>query len=137
LYHSTGFFLSAFFGGPMGAVIYGLANSRLLGRLRQDSPVLLALLAATYLLAFELHRNGLLAGFGSWLGMTPRSTQVLLIRALGLGCFGAIYFMHRKFFRSAQVSAADPLPGWMPGIVAVVLGILANSAYTLWILKHP
>jgi SpoVK/Ycf46/Vps4 family AAA+-type ATPase len=49
LYNSTGFFLCAFFAGPAGAGVYGIANSHRLDRLRQDAPVIVALVAAAFL----------------------------------------------------------------------------------------
>ena len=45
LYNSTGFFLSAFFGGPLGAAMYGTANCHRLGRLSRDLPVIVGITA--------------------------------------------------------------------------------------------
>jgi hypothetical protein len=136
LYHSTGFFLSAFFGGPIGAGLYALANTARLNRLTADGAVILIVAAAAFLSPLEIARQGGLAALGELLGMDPRRTGELLLRVLGLACFGAIYFRQRRFFRAATVAGVKPLPGWVPGIAAVVLGILANRALLGWILKH-
>ncbi|MND03926.1 hypothetical protein D3C83_239760 [compost metagenome] len=59
-----------------------------------------------------------------------------MMRALGLAAFGAIYLMHRRFFRSARVSGAREISGWVPGIAAIAAGYVANGAFVSWILKH-
>jgi len=136
LYNSTGMALAAFFGGPLGAGVYGAANTFRLGRLSQDLPLLLALVAAAFLLPYELHRLGVMQPIAGFLDSGPQRSFEILLRALGLGCFGAIYLMHRRFFRAAQVAGAESLQGWIPGIAAVVLGFAANTAFIAWILKH-
>jgi hypothetical protein len=136
LYNSTGFFVSAFFGGPAGAAIYAIANSYRLGRVARDLPVIIAIIAAAFLLLIELHRTGTLDGLSALLdGPLSRNMEIFL-RALGIACFGAIYFMHRGFFRAARVSGVRPRPGWLPGIAAVVAGLTINIAFTAWIQHH-
>ena len=133
LYNSSGFFLVAFFAGPAAAGVYGVANSHRLGRLRQDLPVILALVAASFLFLMMAHGNGWLSGLASWLGDRQSRAVQLAVRAVGLACFGAIYLMHRQQYRAARISCVDPLPGWIPGIAAVVVGLLANSAFDSWL----
>jgi hypothetical protein len=58
------------------------------------------------------------------------------MRGLGLLVFGAIYLMHRQFFRSARVSGVTEVKGWVPGIAGLVAGIAANAAFVTWLLKH-
>ena len=136
VYNSTGFFLSAFFGGPVGAGIYGLANSQTLGRLRQDLPLIVAIVAACFLLLVYAAARGGLEGLRGWLDLNLTDTLKILLRVLGLACFGAIYFMHRPYYRSAQVAGVDSRPGWVPGIAALLLGILANGSLASWIQGH-
>ncbi len=126
LYHPTGFFLCAFFAGPVGAGIYALANTARLNRLPVDGLVILVITAAFFFTPFEVARQGWMAPLGDLLGTTPRRTGELLLRALGLGCYCAIYFRQRRFFRAASVAGVKPIPGWVPGFAALVLGILAN-----------
>lgn len=136
LYHPTGFFLAAFFGGPVGAGVYALANAQRLNRLTTDGAVILIVVAAAFLTPIEFAREGWWASLGEWLGTSPRRTGELLLRALGLASFGLIYLRQRRFFRAATVSGIKPLPGWVPAIAAIVLGIFANSALLGWILKQ-
>lgn len=136
LYNSTGFALSAFFGGPAGAVLFGLFNSRKLSRLPADLPVFVALGTAAFLVVYLFDGSGVLASLGDTLGTNPGRTLQLVLRALALACFGAIYFLQRKYYRAGQVSGVKPLSAWVPGIVALVLGTGANIAFVSWILAH-
>jgi hypothetical protein len=136
LYNSTGFFLSSFFGGPLGAGIYALANSYRLGRLASDLPAVIVIVAAAFLALTELNGSGLLQEMATFLGGSVSRNMEIFLRAFGMVCFAAIYFMHRMFFRAARVSGVAPRPGWVPGIVAVVVGVAANIAFTAWIAHH-
>ncbi len=136
LYHTTGFALSAFFGGPVGAAIYSLANTTRLSRLRQDALIIIILTALALLIPVMLVRFGQFDAFADFAGMTPQRTGAILLRGLGLAIFGAIYLMHRRFFRSARVSGLKALPSWPVGIASVLCGWAANAALLMWILKH-
>jgi len=136
LYSSTGFFLSAFFGGPVGAVLFGLCNSRRLARLSNDLPVFITCGLVAFLVMYLFEGSGVLAALGYALGTGPRRTSEIALRALALGCFGAIYFVHRNYYRAAKVSGAASLSAWIPGIAAVALGALANHAFIASILAH-
>jgi len=136
LYNSTGFFLSSFFGGPLGAAIYGGANSHRLGRLSKDLPLLFGMTAVAFMLPYVLHEAGWLRGLAESFGGSETRNYGLVMRALGLATCGAIYVMHRRFFRSAKVSGAREVSGWVPGIAAVVAGIAANATFVTWLLKH-
>jgi hypothetical protein len=136
LYSSTGFFLSSFFGGPVGAAVYGLCNSYRLNRLATDLPVIIALAAAAFFLALVFLNGGQMAGIADLLGAPPRRTVEVVLRAFALACFGAIYLMHRRFFRTARVTGNKSLPSWIPGIAAVVLGYFANQAFIDQFVPH-
>jgi hypothetical protein len=136
IYSPTGFFLSTFFGGPVGTVVYGLCNSLRLGRLRTDLPIFLALAAAAFAVVFLFQQGGQMARIVELIGDSPGPSFEITLRVLALGCHFAIYLMHRRFFRAAQVSGLKPLPGWVPGVAALVLGNLANQGFINWILKH-
>jgi hypothetical protein len=136
LFNSTGFFLSAFFGGPVGAGIYATANTFRLGRLARDLPVIVGVTAAAFLALIELDRIGLLDQLSSFLGGAKSRNLAIFVRGMGIACFGAIYLLHRGFFRAARVSGVTPLAGWVPGIVAVVAGYAANVAFVAWIEHH-
>ncbi len=136
LYHSTGFFVSAFFGGPLGAGVYAGANAWRLGRLSRDLPVIVCIVAGAFLVMLELHRAGAFEILAEWLGDSPTRNLGLITRAFGMASFGAIYFLHRPYYRAARVSGLKPLPGWVPGIAAVALGWVANTAFATWFLAH-
>ncbi len=136
LYNSTGFFLSSFFGGPLGAAIYGGANSHRLGRLSRDASLLAGLVAVAFMLPYVLHEAGLLRDIAAAFGGSVARNYGLVMRALGLVVYGAIYLMHRRFFRSARVSGAKEIPGWVPGIAAVAAGFAANAGFVTWLLEH-
>jgi len=136
LYHTTGFALAAFFGGPVGAAIYSLANTGRLARLRQDAPVIVIVVALALLIPMWLVRAGRFDALADLAGMTPRGAGAVLLRGLGLASFGAIYLLHRRFFRAARVSGVKTLPSWPLGIAALVTGWAANAALMGWILKH-
>jgi hypothetical protein len=136
LYHTTGFALAAFFGGPVGAAVYSLANTTRLSRLKQDAPIVVILTALALLIPMMLVRSGQFDALADFAGMTPRGTGEILLRGLGLAIFGAIYLLHRRFFRSARVSGVKALPSWPVGIAAVLSGWAANAALLVWILKH-
>ena len=136
LYNSTGFYMSSFFGGPLGAAIYGGANSLRLGRLSKDLPSFMILVGVAYLLPYMLHDAGWLQGLAASIGGRISRNYGLFMRVLGLVTCGAIYLMHRQFFRSARVSGAKENPGWVPGLVAFAAGMAANAAFVSWLLKH-
>jgi len=136
LYSSTGFFLSSFFGGPVGAAFYALCNSQRLNRLWHDMPVIIATASAAYFVIFLLQSNGQMPGVAELMGASPRRALEITLRALALAVFGAIYLLHRKFFRAARVSGTRPLSSWVPGIAALLLGIWANTSFINWILAH-
>ena len=120
----------------MGAALYACANSWRLGRLRRDLPLILAITAAAFLVLVELHRAGTLASLAAYLGGPPSRNMEIFLRAFGIACFAAIYFLHRGFFRAARVSGVKQRSGWVPGIVAVAAGVAANIAFTAWIQHH-
>lgn len=136
IYSSTGFFLATFFGGPVGAAFYGLCNSQRLNRLWTDLLPFVTLAVAAFGIVVLLQQGGQIEAFAGVIGADRRRTLEISLRALALLCFGAIYFMHRKFFRTAQVSGVKPLSAWVPGLAAVILGYLANLGFIDWILKH-
>jgi len=136
LYNSTGFFLSAFFGGPLGAGVYATANSWRLGRLQRDLPVVVAMVAAAFLVLIESYRLGWIRELGDFLDMSPMRALGMASRALGLATFGAFYLLHRVYFRAARVSGVTPIAGWKPGIAAVLAGWAANIAMAAWIEHH-
>jgi hypothetical protein len=133
LYNSSGFFLASFFAGPAAAGVYGLANSHRLGRLKQDLPAIVALVAGSFLLLLVAYRQGWVGSLAALMDDKPTRATQLAVRVLGLACFAAIYLLHRQHYRAAQVSGVDQVSGWVPGITAVIIGMLANGAFGMFI----
>jgi len=136
LYNSTGFFVSAFFGGPVGAGIYAAANSWRLGRLWRDLPIIVAITAGAFLALLGLDRMGVLTRLAIFLDLSKSGSMPIFIRTMGILCFGALYLLHRGYFRAARVSGAKSLQGWVPGIVALIVGYAASIAFDQWIEHH-
>lgn len=128
LFSSTGFFLVSFFAGPAAAGAYGIANSIRLRRWRQDLPIVVAVVAASFWLLLFASRHGGLMAFAELLGYRPARALQIAVRALGLACFAAIYLMHRRHYRAARVTGVEPLSGWPPGVAAFVIGLLSIFA---------
>jgi hypothetical protein len=136
LYSSTGFFVSSFFGGPLAAGIYGTFNSYRLNRLSGDLPVHVALVAGAYFLTLVFQNGGQMAAIGDVLASRPARTVEIVLRVFGLATYFAIWSLHRRFFRTAQVTGAKSLSGWLPGVIAFGAGFAANQAFFAWIIHH-
>ena len=138
LYDSTGFVLSAFFGGPVGAALYALANITRLSRLSRTTPVVITYGAVALRAGVCWFAGRPSRGTGRFVGMTTATHLRAPLRALGLGCFGAIYFVHRRFFRSARVSgvrgAAELSP--VPALPRWCSGLGGKCTLCCRILKH-
>jgi hypothetical protein len=136
LYNSSGFFLAAFFAGPAAAGAYGVANSYRLGKLKSELPRILAVVAGCFLILVIASRQGWITALAELFDDRFSRAVQLAMRAMGLACFGTIYLMHRQHYRAASISGTDPLPGWVPGIAAVVVGLAANAAFLAWLKGH-
>jgi hypothetical protein len=136
LYTTQGFFFASMFGGPLGALIYGAFNTFRLRRLAQDLPLIVAIAAAGYFLMLQLNSFGWLDQVAAFIGSRRARGDGLVLRAIGLLCFAAIYFMHRKYYRAGQVAGRASMPGWVPGIIGVVVGYVANAEFVKYLLAH-
>jgi hypothetical protein len=136
LYTTQGFFFASMFGGPLGAAVYGTFNTFRLGRLSKDLAFIVAIAGAGYFAMLQMHSAGLLEPLAPLLGREERRSYSLLLRALGLLCFGAIYLMHRRFFRAAQVGGVEGKPGWLPGLAGIAIGAWADHVFVTWLIEH-
>ena len=98
--------------------------------------VLVAFAAAGFLVPLLLHETGWLPSLAASIGGRVARNYALFMRAMGLVTCGAIYFMHRQFFRSARVSGAREKAGWIPGLAAFAAGMAANAVFGSWLLEH-
>ena len=126
----------AMFGGPLGAAVYGAFNTYRLGRLSRDLAIIVAIAAVAYFAMFQMHSFGVLDPIATLLGREQQRSYSLLLRALGLLCFGAIYLLHRRFFRAAQVGGVEGKAGWLPGIAGILIGAVADHVFVSWLIEH-
>lgn len=125
---ATGY-LASFFGGPVAGAIVALANSRRLGRMRQDWPLLPGALLVEGLLQMWLLRGGARLMEAALGQVGP----VLMNRVVGLLFFGAIYLLHKRYYRGARVMGLGAANGILIGILAIATGILVRVAFQEWI----
>ena len=138
LYNSTGFFMSSFFGGPLGAAVYGGANSHRLGRLQKDLPLLIGLVAVAFMLPYVLQEAGWLQGLAESVRRLDHAqlrTRHARARdwpptALSTSCTGD-FSDRRRVSGAKEVSRLDP--GHRRRTAA---GVAANAAFVTWLLKH-
>jgi hypothetical protein len=120
IYSATTGYVAAFLGGPVAAAVIALLNSWRLRRLKKDWP--LALLAPVLLyamLSWEFRSGG-----DEWLSRYLGSSGPRAFRSVvGLLFFCGIYLLHYRSYRSMQLLGVKPPSGWVPGIIAVVVGL--------------
>lgn len=124
MYSATTGYMASFFGGPIGGAIVALVNSQRLNRLGADWWVAVVALASTSLLLYwELRLGG-----AEWLeAKVGGGAERLLLRAMGIAFFGLIYLLHRRYYRNMTLLGVQPAPGWVVGIVAIVLGVISMA----------
>lgn len=117
---------AAFFGGAFAVPLLAMENSRRLGRLRTDSPLLvLGLLVAAAAVLFTLESAGSLDT------SEARSEVRLVSRVMGFAYVGAYYWLHRQAHRTLRTLGIDPASPY----VAVVAAVLLSFAVTLGLYK--
>lgn len=126
IYSATTGYVAAFLGGPVAAAVIALMNSWRLRRLSKDWP--LALLAVALLHAmlwWEYRQDG-----GKWLSeyLGPSGPRVLH-SVVSLLFFCGIYLLHYRSYRSMQLLGLKAPSGWVPGIIAVVIGFSVTFAF--------
>ena len=120
IYSATTGYVAAFLGGPVGAAVIALTNSWRLKRLAKDWPVVLLAIFITWAMVWWEVRMGGDAWLTQHLGSSgPR----MLLRVTGLLFFCGIYALHYKSYRSMAVMGIQAPSGWVPGVVAVIVGI--------------
>jgi hypothetical protein len=126
-YSASATFWTAFFGGPLAAVIMPGLNARFLGRWQRDWPLLaLALLVAVtgiVLVALPALRPGLLPFMPDWMG--DRSNARLAARAVALAIWGALYWRMRPAYRASELHG-DSRPAWKDGVIIVTASMLLH-----------
>ena len=126
IYSATTGYVAAFIGGPVAGAVIALINSWRLRRLSKDWPLALLALAILHTMLFWEYRDGGNEWLTRYLGDSgPR----VLRSVVSLLFFCGIYLLHYKSYRSMQVLGIKAPPGWIPGIVAIVIGIAVTFAF--------
>lgn len=137
-FSTTTGFVSAFFGGPFGALIVAVLNVHRCGRWKVDAFWLAAALMLTL-------------GWSAWLPNTQlyaewHATVVESLggsgwryaeRALSLALFGLMYWRHQSEDRAATLFGLKRPSGWIAGIVAVLLGNALSVIMYVFFVRGP
>ena len=112
-------FLASFLGGPVSGAVVALVNSQRLRRLRTDWPIGLLALALCVLL-----RLSVIDHFWDWLdNLLGKGSVRFVYKLVGMAFFGAIYALHRPYYRSMSLLGLKTPNGIVLGIVAIALGV--------------
>jgi hypothetical protein len=126
IYSATTGYVAAFLGGPVGGAVIAMMNSWRLRRLSKDWPIALLAVALLYaMLHWEYQQGG-----NDWLTRHLGSSGPSALRSVvSLLFFCGIYLLHYKSYRSMQLLGLKAPSGWVPGIVAVVIGIFVTYLF--------
>lgn len=119
IYSATNGYVTSFFGGPAAAIAFAAVNSRRLGRLRADTPLLLAGLA----LFVGAMWWALTGPYHDSIGARGMNTGV---RGAGLLYFGAIYCLHRRHYRAMAMMGIESPNGLGVGVACILVGIAST-----------
>jgi hypothetical protein len=126
IYSATTGYVAAFLGGPVAAATIAMLNSWRLRRLSKDWPLALLAVALLYaMLSWEYQKGG-----DEWLTRYLGSSGPRALRSVvSLVFFCGIYLLHHRSYRSMQLLGVKAPSGWVPGIIAVILGFLVTYAF--------
>jgi hypothetical protein len=112
-------FIASFFGGPMAGALFALVNSQRLRRLRTDwliAPFALAI-CVLLRLSFIDHR-------WDWLDkLLGAGSFRFVYKLLGFAFFGAIYALHKPYYRSMSLLGLKTPNGIVICILAIAVGV--------------
>jgi hypothetical protein len=119
IYSATTGYVAAFLGGPVAAAVVAMINSWRLRRLSKDWPLALLAVALLYaMLRWEFRQGG-----NEWLTQHLGSSGPQALRSVvSLLFFCGIYLLHYRSYRSTQLLGLKAPSGWVPGIIAVIIG---------------
>jgi hypothetical protein len=126
IYSATTGYVAAFLGGPVAAAVIAMANSWRLRRLSKDWPLGLLAIALLYAMLWWELQNGGDEWLAQYLGPSgPRVLQAVV----SLLFFCGIYLLHYKSYRSMQLLGLKSPSGWVPGLIAIVIGIFVSYVF--------
>jgi hypothetical protein len=126
IYSATTGYLAAFLGGPVAGAIIALLNSSRMRRLAKDWPLALLALALLYvMLWWEIRLGG-----NEWLVRYLGASGPQAVRSVvSLLFFCGIYLLHYRSYRSMRLLGVKAPSGWVPGIIAIVIGFGVTTAF--------
>jgi hypothetical protein len=124
IYSSMAGYVTSFVGGPVAALAFAAVNSRRIGRLRADAPLLIAGLAL-FLAAMWWALTG---PYHAEISNRHLNTGV---RGAGLLYFGAIYLLHRRHYRAMEMMGIEAPKAWGIGIACVLAGVACTILMTM------
>jgi hypothetical protein len=126
IYSATTGYVAGFLGGPIAAAVIALMNSWRLRRLSKDWPLGLLALALLYTMLWWEFRDG----GNEWLTRYLGSSGPRVLRSVvSLLFFCGIYLLHYKSYRSMQLLGIKSPSGWVPGLIAIVIGLFVTFAF--------
>lgn len=124
IYSLRACFFVGFFAGAPALLIFAGLNSRRLGRLKQDAWFYAAFAVALAALFVWLGQLAATAPLPEWMEMLGEGPRAIsnVNRLAAFVVLGALYALHRPYFRASAMSR-DPHPSpWVPGIVCSLIG---------------
>jgi hypothetical protein len=126
IYSARTGYVASFVGGPVAGAVIALMNAYRLRRLSRDWPVAVLAVALLYAMFWWEFQRGGHAWLESHVG--PSGPRILFV-LLSFMFFGGIYLLHRTNYRNMEIMGLQPPPGWVPGLVAVIVGWAAAAAF--------
>jgi hypothetical protein len=125
IYSATTGYLVSFLGGPVAGALIAMVNSYRLRRLSRDWPVALFAVALLHTMLWWELRNGGSEWLKGHLGASgPRAFHSVV----SLLFFCGIYLLHYTSYRSMRVMGLKAPSGWVPGIIAIIVGFSVTVA---------
>ena len=119
IYSALTGYVAAFLGGPVAAAVIAMLNSWRLRRLSKDWPLAVLAVVLLHTMLWWEYRQGGNEWLIRYLGASgPRALQSVV----SLLFFCGIYLLHYKSYRSMQLLGLKAPSGWVPGIIAVIIG---------------
>ena len=126
IYSAATGYVAGFLGGPVAAAVIAMLNSWRLRRLSKDWPLALLAVALLYaMLWWQLRQGG-----DEWLKQHLGSSGPRALHSVvSLLFFCGIYLLHYRSYRSMQLLGLKAPSGWVPGIIAVIIGFSVTTAF--------
>jgi hypothetical protein len=123
IYSATTGYMASVFGGPIAGAVIALLNARRLDRLGRDWWVGLVAVAIMAVVMGWIYAFGGEAWLDDKVGTRGPRFAIMIS---GLVFFAGIYALHRPSYRGMEHLGIKPPSGWLPGILAIAIGIAVS-----------